>query len=349
MTRIAYIGNFAPARSTENALAYGLRQHGVQIVEIAQDSLTRENPVIWARKIARADYAAVLYTRTHSSTALDRRWTRAWRYLEEHGLATASYHLDVFVGLRRHGMGQPGKWADPLFTTGTVMTPDPALEEQITTGQTRHVWAPPAADMRDSDPDGTPDPELAGKVVFVGSLYGTPSHHGQYPFRAELLGWLQATYRDRFYWYGNNTALGPRRGRDLWDIYASDCVIVGDSCFAATDGGRPYYWSDRIPETLGHGGLLLHPDVAGLAEQHPALSTVQYAPLADGRLAYEIDAALELLAGPGLGGLRHTARADTLERHLYVHRAHQLLVELDLTPEEEACSCPAAAPALPTR
>ena len=55
------------------------------------------------------------------------------------------------------------------------------------------------------------------------------------------------------------------RGQELRDLYASVDVVVGDSCFAGS--GLANYWSDRIPETLGRGGFLLHPMVPGL-EQH---------------------------------------------------------------------------------
>ena len=55
------------------------------------------------------------------------------------------------------------------------------------------------------------------------------------------------------------------RGQHLQDLYASVDVVVGDSCFAGT--GLENYWSDRIPETLGRGGFLLHPNVPGL-EKH---------------------------------------------------------------------------------
>lgn len=42
--------------------------------------------------------------------------------------------------------------------------------------------------------------------------------------------------------------------------------MIGDSCFAGSPKGA-YYWSDRIPETLGRGGFLIHPYVDGLGRQ----------------------------------------------------------------------------------
>ena len=58
------------------------------------------------------------------------------------------------------------------------------------------------------------------------------------------------------------------RGAALRDLYASVDVVIGDSCFGGSPKGA-YYWSDRIPETLGRGGYLLHPDVVGLSDHYP--------------------------------------------------------------------------------
>jgi len=45
-------------------------------------------------------------------------------------------------------------------------------------------------------------------------------------------------------------------------LFASAKIVVGDSCF----GGRPYYWSDRVTETIGRGGVLLHPYCEGMGD-----------------------------------------------------------------------------------
>jgi spore maturation protein CgeB len=42
---------------------------------------------------------------------------------------------------------------------------------------------------------------------------------------------------------------------------------VGDSVYS------PYYWSNRVVETLGRGGFLIHQDVPGLKEEFPFLVT----------------------------------------------------------------------------
>jgi hypothetical protein len=83
---------------------------------------------------------------------------------------------------------------------------------------------------------------------------GASSYHPEYPFRGELLAFLKEVYGERF------KIFQGYRGQALNDLYASIRVVVGDSCF----GGVDRYWSDRIPETLGRGGFLIHPSTSGL-------------------------------------------------------------------------------------
>jgi hypothetical protein len=104
-----------------------------------------------------------------------------------------------------------------------------------------------------------PDPvRFKHEVIFVGSK----GYHKEYPFRKKLVEWLHKTYGERFGHYGGD-GLGVVRGHDLNVLYATAKVVVGDSCF----GDRPHYWSDRVTETMGRGGFLLHPKVDGLPQQ----------------------------------------------------------------------------------
>lgn len=320
--RIAYIGNHTPPRGTETGYAEAFERAGCEVVRYHQDAAYATGPWPWCTYVLREPRPdLVLYTRTHNRTALPTEWTYVWRKLEAEGIRTASLHLDVFVGVRRFGMDG---WGDPLFTTGYVFTPDPLLAVQIASEHTAHYWLPPAADIRPGDPAGEQIAGLDGKVVFVGSRYGTPQVHPEYPMRAQLLDWLTATYGLDFYWYGPQSPLGGFRGKPLWDVYASDCVIVGDSCFA---GARPYYWSDRIPETLGHGGLLLHPEVEGLADAYPLLPLYRAGDFT--QLAAQIETLRNSLPARTL---RKRQRADVRRDHTLDNRARTILDTLELTP-----------------
>jgi hypothetical protein len=95
-------------------------------------------------------------------------------------------------------------------------------------------------------------------------------------------------------------------------------VLVGDSCLA---GSPARYWSDRIPETLGRGGFLIHPEVQGLEGQHPSLVTY---PLGDfAVLRDKIDDALDDAEFRMVTAA--LARQGVLDRHLYEHRLERLL------------------------
>lgn len=329
--RLLYIGNFGPARSTENAYRYAFEALGCDVTCLQQD---RANA--WFAADNDWDLPDLLiYTRSHNHTALDYRWTGFWRFLEACGVQTASIHLDVFVGVRRYGMDG---YADPLFTTGHVFTPDPLLARYIETDVTEHHWLPPAADVRADDQPGIPIEGLAGKVVFVGSRYGMPGVHDEYPERLRVLDWLHARYRNDFYWYGGGSPLGVVRGKPLHDIYASDCVIVGDSCFALSTEPRPYYWSDRIPETVAHGGCLIHPAVDGLDAAFPYLTLVPREAPSPYRLSVvnEYLAALPALIDEQRDRLpdrhrRGRAGRDARIRHTYVQRVQEILDVLELT------------------
>jgi hypothetical protein len=80
-------------------------------------------------------------------------------------------------------------------------------------------------------------------------------------FRLDLVSRLARRYGRRF-------AVLPRRGqvirgRDLQELYATAKVVVGDTCLV----GEPRrYISDRVPETVGRGGLLIHPHVDGVTD-----------------------------------------------------------------------------------
>jgi glycosyltransferase involved in cell wall biosynthesis len=96
-------------------------------------------------------------------------------------------------------------------------------------------------------------------IIFVGSY----NYHRAWPYRRQLIDWLKETYPDKFSGFGPNFGR-VMRGDDLNRLYASSKVVVGDSY--SPNFAYPGYWSDRIPETLGRGGFLIHPWIEGIDE-----------------------------------------------------------------------------------
>lgn len=99
-----------------------------------------------------------------------------------------------------------------------------------------------------------PFQKIEHEIVFVGS--DSPI----YPERSKLLRELKVR------WYGKiNT--NERRGMALNELYAITRIVIGDSF------PSPHYWSNRVVETLGRGGFLIHKETEGLKEAYPYLVT----------------------------------------------------------------------------
>lgn len=95
-------------------------------------------------------------------------------------------------------------------------------------------------------------------VLFVGSFN---------PYNKERNRILDLVNSDfSLKWIGKNND-NEIRGMKLNRLYAQSKIVVGDSVYS------PHYWSNRVVETLGRGGFLIHVEVEGLKEAYPHLVT----------------------------------------------------------------------------
>lgn len=173
------------------------------------------------------------------------------RRVEDAGTATIGVHLDLYWGVPRRE-AQIG--VHPWWTCQHVWTADGGDRDWASKGVNHH-WCPPPLGHRFLG-RGAPDARHLCTAVFVGSH--VPGIHG--PHRRALLDWAMRRWGGQFHhlgWDRRNKVWGHR----LNDVYASARVVLGDSAPA------PRYWSDRVPCTLGRGGLLAHPRTEGMAEQ----------------------------------------------------------------------------------
>lgn len=241
--RIAYLGNFAHPWCTEVHVAGSLRSLGHTVSEL------QENRTDWAgipEQLDRVGAHMLLWTRTWPA---DMEQVRpVLDELAARGIPTVSYHLDRWFGLNREHQVDD----QPFFHTRLVVSPDdsPRWAEH----GVEHLWMPPGVYHAECDPARANPRRWPFDVVFVGSF---PYPHEEWStYRSDLIARFAATFGDRF------TVLPrkgqPIRGRALQELYATVPVVLGDSCLA---GESHRYWSDRIPETLGRGGLLIHPEV----------------------------------------------------------------------------------------
>lgn len=172
------------------------------------------------------------------------------------GIPVVGYHLDIWWGLKReHQVAE-----EPFFRSNLVITADGGHDEKWLEAGVNHVWFPPAVSAREAKP-GMRRTRLESKLAFVGSWQG--GYHEEHAHRFELITFLRKHFRNicEFYPRIGQEAV---RGQELRDLYASVDVVVGDSAFAGVGPGR--YCSDRIPETIGRGGFLLHPRVQGITD-----------------------------------------------------------------------------------
>ena len=75
-----------------------------------------------------------------------------------------------------------------------------------------------------------------------------------------MLDGLKERYGEKFERFGHLPD-NQVRGLPLNELYANTKIVVGDS------QPSDYYWSNRLYETLGRGGFLLHPYTKGIEEE----------------------------------------------------------------------------------
>jgi len=290
--------------STETHIGIAFENIGWNVNRIPEQGLD------WTRLASMSEGSdLLLWTRTAGFDPPDRQ-TQA-DALAELSIPKVGYHLDRWWGLDRES------WIDesPFFTsTDFLCTADGGHQEQWASKGITHYWYPPAI-LSNEAVLGEYQRRNACDVGFVGNLidYG---HAEWAPYRRELYQYLKPKYNFRVFPSRGQPQI---RGKNLANLYASVKVLIGDSCLV---GNATHYWSDRIPETLGRGGYLIHPEVIGL--NYPNLPTY---PLGDfDKLGWLID---EALADPMA---RETTaeinRLDVLDFHTYEHRLTDLVNRL---------------------
>ena len=250
--KVAYIGNFREPYCTEVHISKTLNDLNVETVNLQEDELT-------IRKLDKElskDVNILLYTRTWGLKER-KQFLSLLEELRGSGITSASYHLDLYYGIKR----QSSLDGDPFWATEFVFTPDgdPAAQSFFESRGINHHYIKPGV-FKGECGFGRFKQEYSCDVVFVGSVEG---YHGEWPYRKELHKWLSRNFKGRYKKFGHPE--GVVRNQNLNNLYASAKVVIGDSLCPGFD--KPYYWSDRIYETSGRGGFLVHPYIKGLEEE----------------------------------------------------------------------------------
>lgn len=315
---VAYIGNFGVSHSTENHVRQALEHLGHDVTPLQENDLSSWHQLLADEALR--PYDLLLWTRTGWDPPIDHQLQYdVLAAFRDESKPTVGFHLDRWWGLDR----QQQVLDEPFFTVDLLATADGGHEREYAQAGVEHWWAPPGVSEFECVPSG-PSRRFQSEVAFVGSWQ---SYHDEWRHRFDLVAHLRKRYRGRVRFYPQ-PGRAAVRGDQLRQLYASVQVVVGDSCLLGDHPGEvaTRYWSDRIPETLGRGGFLLHPYVDGLAEHFDLGRELVCWPLGDW-------AALDDLIGYYLAHpaermeIAEAGRRRVLADHTYTVRMRQLLDE----------------------
>lgn len=306
---ILYVSNTRHPWCTEVAVTASLRSLGHVVVNLQEDALDWSTVPDLA---AQHDADLLLWTKTWSNSRdvvqpqLDR--------LREMGVPSVAWHLDLFATLdRRHQIRD-----EPFFASTDLLVTPHDSEEWPDLG-VRHFYSPPGVfDQECTDVPPAPR-KYPQDIVFVGSH---PYPHAEWePVRSAVIAAFQAEFGPRFAVWPKNRR--PLRGRDLQELYATAKVVLGDSCLV----GEPrLYTSDRVPETIGRGGLLIHPYVPGVFDGEQYQTGEHLLTYTAGHPEEAVEHARWALANPEAAqAIRRAGRAHVLDHHTYRNRMRDLV------------------------
>lgn len=309
--RIAYCGNYSVPWTTETHIAWSLEALGHEVTRIQEGA----TPALDIPELVK-EHDLFAWTQTYSlayegGTVADR--LAMLDHIRGQGIPSVGLHLDRWWGISREDQIRE----EPFFRVDRLFTADGAHDEEWAAEGIRHHWMPPGICECETHL-GSSQPRFARDVGFVGSWQG--GYHPESTHRRELIEHLRAWYPAR------RLGLWPRgraiRGRELANLYASVKVLVGDSCLV-DDRGR--YFSDRIPETLGRGGLLVHPLISGVTPglYEPGEHLLCWTPGDWNALRLLIE---EALVDPvARARISARGREHVIEHHTYTVRMRQML------------------------
>ena len=251
MAKIVFLGNFRVDYSSETHHAKTLESMGHKVIKMQETEARSED-------ILRASIDANLFIWIHThgwNTPGKFEMDRVLRTLKEYGVPTMTYHLDLWFGLKR----QKDLNSHPVYRH---------IEHFFTVDKKMADWFNKKTNVQGHYlPAGVFDQECILKqvektndLIFVGSRV----YHSEWPYRTELIEWLSNNYGEKFKQYGSG-GIKSIRGIQLNKLYWSTKIVIGDTLCIGFD--YPNYWSDRVYETLGRGGFIIHPYIKGMEKE----------------------------------------------------------------------------------
>jgi len=251
MAKITFLGNFRVDFTSESHHSKTLESLGHEVIRLQESEATAE--MVLQNAI---DSSLFIWVHTHGWNTIGRfTMEDVLLELKKHKIPSMTYHLDLWFGLRR----QKDLRRKPVYQyIDHFFTVDSKMADWFNSNTSVKGHYLPAGVY---DKECTYTPAIATEeVIFVGSK----TYHPEWPYRPKLINFLNQAYGKRFNLYGRE-GVKMVRGQELNNLYAATKVVVGDTL--CPDFAYPDYWSDRIYETIGRGGFLIHPYIKGLEKE----------------------------------------------------------------------------------
>jgi glycosyl transferase family 1 len=305
--KIVIYGNFSVDYCSEVHHAKSIEALGHEVIRLQETVVPTDALLTYCKH-------ADLFVWIHSHGFVNkgtRTMTEILEILERNNIPSLAYHLDLYMGLERWKEYEHSDY----FKVKYFFTVDKLMADWLNTNtKTKGFYIPAGVLHEEAYSLNLPK---VNDVIFVGSK----GYHKEWPYRPQIIDWLANTYGDKFKHYGGD-GLGVTRGHDLNKLYAQSKIVIGDTLCPNFD--YPYYFSDRIFETIGRGGFIIHPEIKGLEDCfdiHHELITYKYGDFTT--LKRLIDFFLDNDAQ------REEMRGRAFERvvrdHTYYHRWEQIL------------------------
>lgn len=252
MATITFLGNFRVDYSTESHHLKTLESLGHKVIKLQETEAKSEEILLHAKK---SDL--FVWVHTHGwKTPGKLTMSTVLKQLKVNKIPTMTYHLDLWLGLKR----QKDLSTDPVYKDiQHFFTVDSKMADWFNKRTSVQGHYLPAG-VYDKEAYYKPVKQMKHEIIFVGSK----KYHPEWKYRAKLIDYLDTTYSKKFELWGKD-GNGIVRGKDLNRLYASTKIVVGDSL--CPQFSYPNYWSDRVYETLGRGGFLIHPHVPGMENE----------------------------------------------------------------------------------
>lgn len=249
--KIAFLGNFREPYTSESHYLKSLRELGHEVF-LLQEGIDDINQIM--KRASQMDLFFWVHTHGWKTAGIE----EGLKQLKGLGIPTVGYHLDLWMGIER----QRDLETDPYWKLDYFFSVDKLMVDYLNSRPDMpKAFYMPAGVFGQECFIGEKKSEYAFDVIFVGSK----RYHPEWQYRTELVEWLENTYEDRFGLFGREGInKGQIRGHELNSLYASAKIVVGDTLCKGFD--YPYYLSDRIFETTGRGGFIIHPYIKGLED-----------------------------------------------------------------------------------